>query len=623
MNKFLSDQTWETTSCIPLNPLLFLKRSAIAIRFQPSDCLLTADRFLKGPRIGMFAKPDLVLLHAPSVYDFRKLPILFGPISDLVPSTPIFEMYPVGFSSIAEHLERNGIHVRIANLALRMLKKENFDAARFIAELHPKAFGIDLHWLPHAQGSLEVAALCKKYHPHIPVIFGGYSATYFSEELIAYPQVDFVVRGDSAEEPLRQLLLSLKQGTSFEAIPNLTWKDKKNKVRINPMSHVVRTLDEYSNNYPHLFRSAMKYFDLQSLIPIHDWWEYPITAVMTCRGCTHNCVICGGSHYALSRYCTREACTYRSPDKVAADIISISKYTNAPIFVVGDLRQAGEDYARTVLSRIRATRPKNQVVLELFTPAPESYFQEVAEALPHFNFEISPESHDEQVRRASGKFYTNKAMEESIRFALDHGCSKLDVFFMIGLPHQTLSSVMETIAYCEHLMKTFDRRLNPFISPLAPFLDPGSIAFEKADEMGYRVFFKTLEDYRKALLAPSWKYTLSYETKWMTRHEIVEGSYQAGLRLNRLKQHYGLLDGETAEITEKRILLAREMVRKIDEIILLREPERSQKLMNLKETLDRASMSTVCDKKEIKWPVFRYRLNFPNILRALLARDPS
>jgi radical SAM superfamily enzyme YgiQ (UPF0313 family) len=289
---------------------------------------------------------------------------------------------------------------------------------------------------------------------------------------------------------------------------------------------------------------------------------------------------------------------------------------------VGDLRQAGEDYARTLLSKIRPIRPKNQVVLELFTPAPRSYFQEVAEAFPHFNFEISPESHDERVRRASGKFYTNKEMEESIRFALDHGCSKFDVFFMIGIPQQTSASVMETIDYCEHLMKTFDRRLNPFISPLAPFLDPGSIAFEKAEELGYRVSWKTLEDYREALLAPSWQYTLSYETKWMTRDEIVDSSYQAGLRLNRLKERFHLIDEKTAGSTEKRILLAMEMIRKVDEIIFIPEPERSQKLMDLKETFDQASMSTVCDKEEIKWPVWRWRLNYPNILRALFGHKP-
>ena len=194
------------------------------------------------------------------------------------------------------------------------------------------------------------------------------------------------------------------------------------------------------------------------------------------------------------------------------------------------LRQRGS------LPGLQAVRPRNPVVLELFTPAPESYFKEVAEALPNFNFEISPESHDENVRRASGKFYGNEAMENSIRFALDHGCSKFDVFFMIGIPRQTSASVMETIDYCGHLLKTFGRRLNPFISPLAPFLDPGSIAFENAEEVGYRVFCKTLEDYRQALLAPSWKYTLSYETRWMTREEIVDSTYQAGLRLNRLKE---------------------------------------------------------------------------------------
>jgi hypothetical protein len=140
--------------------------------------------------------------------------------------------------------------------------------------------------------------------------------------------------------------------------------------------------------------------------------------------------------------------------------------------------------------------------------------------------------------------------------------------------------------------------------------------------VGYRVFCKTLEDYRKALLAPSWKYTLSYETKWMTREDIVRSSYESGLRLNRLKEKYGLLDAATVDRTEKRILLAREMIGKVDEIILLPEPERTRKLLALKGTFDRASVSTVCDKDEIKWPVFRWRLNFPNILRAIFQRPP-
>ncbi|MGD2205727.1 MAG: cobalamin-dependent protein, partial [Anaerolineae bacterium] len=122
---------------------------------------------------------DLVLLHAPSVYDFRKKSILYGPVSDLVPSTPVFEMYPIGLTTIAEYLERHGLRVRIVNLAVRMLNSERFDPEKLIRKLRPTAFGIDLHWMPHAHGAIEVARLCKKYHPDVPVIFGGFSATYY------------------------------------------------------------------------------------------------------------------------------------------------------------------------------------------------------------------------------------------------------------------------------------------------------------------------------------------------------------------------------------------------------------------------------------------------------------
>ena len=48
--------------------------------------------------------------------------------------------------------------------------------------------------------------MVKRHHPDTPIIFGGFSSTYFHEELIRYPFVDYVIRGDSAEEPLRQLM---------------------------------------------------------------------------------------------------------------------------------------------------------------------------------------------------------------------------------------------------------------------------------------------------------------------------------------------------------------------------------------------------------------------------------
>ena len=98
---------------------------------------------------------DLVLLHPPSVYDFRKTGILFGPISDVIPSTPVFEMYPMGLTTIAGHLEEEGFNVEIVNVAYRMIADPAYDAAADIARHDPMIFGIDLHWLPHAHGGRQ------------------------------------------------------------------------------------------------------------------------------------------------------------------------------------------------------------------------------------------------------------------------------------------------------------------------------------------------------------------------------------------------------------------------------------------------------------------------------------
>ncbi len=170
-------------------------------------------------------KTDLILLHAPHVYDFRKIPQLYGPVSDLVLATPIFEMYPVGLSSISEYLERAGFRTRIVNIAWRMLRDARFDAEAFIKKLDAPVFGIDLHWMVHSHGSIEIAKIVKKYHPDSKVIFGGYSASRFWKELIQYPAVDFVMRGDSTEEPMRQFMIALKAGGDLSGVPNLVWKD--------------------------------------------------------------------------------------------------------------------------------------------------------------------------------------------------------------------------------------------------------------------------------------------------------------------------------------------------------------------------------------------------------------
>jgi len=551
--------------------------------------------------------PELILLHPPNVYDFRRKSILYGPVSDLVPSSSIFEMYPIGFASMAEYLERNGYRVRIINLAVRMLNSESFDAEKLIKKLKSPVFGIDLHWLPHAHGAIEIARIVKKHHPEAKLVMGGLSASYYYRELFQYPEVDYVIRGDSTEEPLRQLMACITKRREVATVPNLAWRDSQGKMQENPLSCVPSDLGTVmANYYDNTLRSVIRYRDLASYIPFKRWLRYPITAVLTCRGCTQNCVICGGSSYAFRRICHRDRPAFRAPAEVAQDVKKIKRFTQGPIFILGDIRQPGEEYADELLSLLKKEGVKNRLILELFTPASSDFLRRMGDACPGFCLEMSPESHDPVVREASGKRYSNEALEETVRGALVADCGRVDIYYMIGLPKQTPQSVMDTIDYCHFLMQKFegDKRLSLFISPLAPFLDPGSLGFENSQRYGYNILFRTLEEHRQALLSPSWKYSLNYETEWMTRDQIVETTYEAGRRLNQLKARYGLISEKVAQATGQRIEEALEMMHLIDNIISRNNHvEQEKELARLKPQIDQVSMSTVCEKRELELPV--------------------
>ena len=560
---------------------------------------------------------DLVLLHAPSVYDFRKKSILYGPVSDLVPSTPVFEMYPIGLTTIAEYLERQGFRVRIVNLAVRMLNSDRFDAEKLIQKLKPVTFGVDLHWMPHAHGAIEIARLCKKHHPDVPVMFGGFSSSYYHDELIRRPEVDYVVRGDSTEEPVLQLMQHLAarpQAPSLAEIPNLTWAEPDSTVHANEITYSPTNLDHVLIDYSYVVKAVARYRDLASFVPFKGWLGYPITAALSVRGCSHNCRTCGGSATAFAALHNRRRPAYRDPEDLAQDIRNIARFSKGPVFILGDIRQPGEEYTDRFLRAIQGY--EGPVIVELFDDADRDFIQRVAKAMPNWTLEVSLESHSEEVRAAFGRPYKNAPIEDTMRYALEAGVRRLDIFFMIGLPQQDYQSVMDTVDYCEYLMRDLDtgpeRRLIPFISPLAPFLDPGSPVFENPDRYGYRLFSRTVKEHRQALVQPSWKYVLNYETKWMNRDQIVDSTYEAGLRLNRLKAHYGLVDLEQAQRTEARIVKARRLIAQVDDIMSIESAERRAKLLRaIKPQVDDANLSTVCDKTELNVPLTGIKLNLP------------
>lgn len=559
---------------------------------------------------------DLILLHPPSIFNFRELPIFYGPISDVIPSSSLFENYPIGFITLSEHLNRNGISVRVVNLALKMLRDRSFDPEAFVARLDPVAFGIDLHWLPHVDGSLTLAELVKKHHPGTPVIFGGLSATHYHREIMAdYPFVDFILCGDSTEEPLRLLMEAIKNGGDFATVPNLVWRDGRGGVVDNGISYRPPNLDHVHFDYSHPLKMTVKYHDPSGYLPFRNWLSNPVMAVFSCRGCLHDCVSCGGSASAFHRLCGRDRPAFRSPELLAKDIRAIAACTGAPVMVVGDLLQAGRDYAERFLRAMKRYRIENEIAIEFFHPPPAEFVRLVSDSLINFNVEISPESHDPRVRRAFGKNYGNAELEASVAALIDSTCRRLDLFFMVGLPYQDCRSVMDTVEYGGELLRRFGENgtLLPMIAPLAPFVDPGCRLFEEAERFGYRLFARTLREHRQAMLMPTWKQRLNYETSWMSRDEIVRATYDGALRLIELKAAHGLLDGEEADEIRAHIRMAVALEWRIENADVIDG--------SLREDIFRLNrMDLLCQKHELQWPVKGLKLKLPNILKLLFGR---
>ncbi len=561
---------------------------------------------------------DLLLLHPPSVYDFRERSTLYGPISDMVPSSVMFELYPIGFLTMAQYLEERGKRVRIANLALRMLTEKRFDVPRFLKRQNPKLIGIDLHWMPHCHGAVEIARLAKQAHPDVPVVFGGLSSTYFHEQLLAYPEIDFVLRGDSTEPPLLQLMEALENGGSLEDIPNLSWRDEEGEVHVNPLSFVPTTLDYVDVHPERLIEMAIRYQDLSGVLPYAGWLRNPTTMVLPLKGCAYHCTTCGASNDACSHLTLRRMPVFRSPANLADNVARIARLSRGTIVIPGDLLQGGLAYATEVIDEIAARGVKNDVMLEFFDVPPIEFLRHIDATLHAWSFEVSPESHDPTVRHAleGEDGYENPAMERLLEQALELSPTRIDVFYMIGLQYQTYESVMQTVDYCEQLFAKGDKRLQAFISPMGPFLDPASRIFEEPERFGYTKLAHTLEEHRQLLdQAPSWEHILNYETEWMTRAQLVDATYDAAERLNEFKRRYGYISERQADRVAEGIAGARALRQRLAERLergdAADDPE-------LRGDIARFSHSTVGDKRELFWQRHLISFRLPALAKAAL-----
>jgi len=471
---------------------------------------------------------DLILLHAPSIYDFRKKEYNGGPISDVVPSTPIFEMYLLDHISFVSNLVPKGYSVKIVNLALLMLSHKGLDIKRAIKSMKAHLYGIDLHWLPHVQGAIEIAKIVKELHPESKLVFGGLSSTYFYLELMQnYPFIDFVLRGDSTERYMPMLIDAVEEHKDYNNIPNLVWREK-GKIKENKFEIPEDNIDDVRLDYGTFIKNSIKTLDIEGNLPYKDWINNPAAITFIQKGCIHNCAYCGGCSLAYMKYYNRRKVSRRDPEKIVEELSLIKDYLSIPAFIVGDLNETGDLFKERFFSELKKEKIDLPILFELFNPAPEKFYKDLSSNTSEFSIEISPDTSSEMIRTATNKFYTNNALEKNIEYGRKYNAKKFDIFFSVGLPQQDLKSTLQDARYAGRLYKEYKNWLHIFISPLSPFIDPGSPIFENPNKYGYTFFARTLKEHYNLLnKSNNWIDSLNYETKWLKREDIAKATDSA------------------------------------------------------------------------------------------------
>ncbi len=145
---------------------------------------------------------------------------------------------PLALLAISGRLSDEGYDILILDEVLNTLSDEILDDA-FV-------FGIGAMIGYQINSALKVAKRIRKFHPDLPIIWGGWHPSIQSEQTIKSRYVDFVIRGQG-EHTFYELIKSLdKQETDLSHIKGLTYKIN-GKIHSNPDRPLVDP-----NSFPRL-----------------------------------------------------------------------------------------------------------------------------------------------------------------------------------------------------------------------------------------------------------------------------------------------------------------------------------------------------------------------------------
>ena len=187
---------------------------------------------------------------------------------------------PLGLLYIASFLKDNSAYkVTIVDSEVERLDYPALKAK--IEQLKPDIVGIQALTFTLID-ALKTASVVKSYSERVPVVFGGPHVTIYPYESLMFKDVDYIVRGEG-ELSFKEMLDNLGNEAGLSEIDGIGFKNN-GKISLTKEPSFIDNLDDI----PFPDRSLSSYRKYYSLLSKN----FPITTMMTSRGCPYNCIYC-------------------------------------------------------------------------------------------------------------------------------------------------------------------------------------------------------------------------------------------------------------------------------------------------------------------------------------------
>ncbi|NWF92824.1 MAG: cobalamin B12-binding domain-containing protein [Syntrophaceae bacterium] len=396
------------------------------------------------------AKVDCLFIHVP------KLKNHYRPIDQFI----WINFLPMGLLGLADLLQRHGISTEIVHMGVEWIEDHHFSIVNYVREKNPRMIAMDLHWHHQSFDVIEMAKRLKAAFSDLYLLLGGFTASFFHEEILRnFDAIDGIIRGE-AEEPILQLARALLQGKEdLFSVPNLTWRRGK-RVLVNPLSYVASEEDlnalsftdfQLLKNYPTYIRYIGQPFYVKGLSKEKNFKFYslksPTYHLTVGRGCPVQCTWCSGNIPSQETVTGRKEVVFRGVEEVLQSIREAFSYGYESFHICFDPYPQRPEYFLDLFSHIRKERIQMECVFESFGLPAVDFIKSFKETFPgeKSRIALSPDAGSDRLRRMhKGYAYTNRELMECLERSKEHGVL-CDLFFILGLPFEKEGDLHEMV----------------------------------------------------------------------------------------------------------------------------------------------------------------------------------